>query len=624
MKNILQKIAVCLFAFGSINVQAQNFFETVTFAGALSEDPAKDWTTSWTEWDPQNKVYAAVTDSVTINAINNTAAQNIGGTKVLSITSNLVLDASKVYKLEGFVVIAPGSKLTIPAGTVIRGLGSVSNGNYAAIVIRPGAQIFVQGTKSNPVVMTSAKAAGSRATKNVTGKVIGDWGGLVICGNASINPTAPASLEGFSDANVTDLGKYGSNDATKDNDNSGSIRYLRIEFAGLDFATNKELNGLTMGGVGRETEIDYVQASFGGDDAFEWFGGTVNAKHLIAYATADDDFDADFGFRGGVQFGIGVKDSSRFDITWDANSGASTSEGFEIDNDATGTSALPLTAPVFSNMTMMGPIPAGSDYGPMSRIAKGAFRRGARLRRNSAATIMNSIFTGYRNAVMIDGSASLANAGVSANPTYTTTSQFKNNVIWKSNISTSTTNNGFAEVASGADVQVLNDWLFTSTTVGNSKFESSTASGYAKGNLFENAVVGAGFNARPKTALPIASVASFTNSTRFEAVVVSTVAGTGVNTVAGIVINQGELVESSSFLYPNPTEDVTYIQVGSVVSTSASVSIFDISGAEVKKFDTYIVSGTNNILVEGLESGSYIVKLATAKGSVASFKLMKF
>ena len=144
-----------------------------------------------------------------------------------------------------------------------------------------GAKIEANGTASNPIVFTSGKAAGSRLR--------GDWGGIIILGNAPTNrPLSPAPLvEGGVDR------RYG---GTTANDNSGTMRYVRIEFAGIAAEPGSEINGLTLGGVGSGTTLEYIQVSYGNDDAYEFFGGTVNAKYLVSYATSDDDYDFDFGY----------------------------------------------------------------------------------------------------------------------------------------------------------------------------------------------------------------------------------------------------------------------------------------------------------------------------------------
>ena len=186
----------------------------------------------------------------------------------------------------------------------------------------------------------------------------------------------------------------------------------------------------TLCSVGKLTSIDNVQVSFSGDDSYEWFGGTVNCKHLIAFKGTDDDFDTDFGYRGAVQFGIAFRDSSYFDMSWNAPAGASTSECFESDNDASGSGLLPLTSAVFSNMTCVGPVPAGMTWSQLTTTQKGAFRRGARIRRNSRLSIVNSLFMGYRNFVMFDGDSVLTNSGVKSGTISDKNDLFRNNYLY--------------------------------------------------------------------------------------------------------------------------------------------------------------------------------------------------
>lgn len=154
---------------------------------------------------------------------------------------------------------------------------------------------------------------------------------MIICGNAKINvPGGEAQIEGGPRS------YYG---GTNDNDNSGILKYLRIEFPGVPFQPDKEINGLTMGGVGKNTIIDYVQVSYSGDDAYEWFGGCVNAKHLITLGTWDDDFDTDYGFSGMIQYAVALREPNIADV--------SGSNAFESDNDASGSTNTPQTSAVF-------------------------------------------------------------------------------------------------------------------------------------------------------------------------------------------------------------------------------------------------------------------------------------
>jgi hypothetical protein len=191
-------------------------------------------------------------------------------------------------------------------------------------------------------------------------------------------------------------GLYGGGDqpgGADNNDNSGILRYVRIEYPGIAFQPNNEVNGLTLGAVGAGTTIDYVQVSFCGDDSFEWFGGTVNAKHLIAYRGLDDDFDTDNGFAGNIQYALAVRDPQVADV--------SGSNGFESDNNAAGDATLPKTAPTFSNVTVVGP----------SGTPNSNYRRAAHLRRNTELGLFNSLLVGnYPVGLFIDGAATTANA----------------------------------------------------------------------------------------------------------------------------------------------------------------------------------------------------------------------
>jgi hypothetical protein len=175
-------------------------------------------------------------------------------------------------------------------------------------------------------------------------------------------------------------GTYGGIDPE---DNSGVFKYVRIEFPGYRFQLNNEVNGLTMGGVGRGTEIHHVQVSYSFDDSFEWFGGTVNAKYLVAFGGTDDVFDTDFGYQGRVQFALDCRDP----YVWDA---AGTSNGFESDNDATGSLDEPRTWPVFSNVTMCGPQAFLPDL-----VVGHKFGSSALIRLSSRCSIFNSVIMGY-------------------------------------------------------------------------------------------------------------------------------------------------------------------------------------------------------------------------------------
>jgi hypothetical protein len=181
---------------------------------------------------------------------------------------------------------------------------------------------------------------------------------------------------------------------TNSADNSGAMQYVRIEFGGVAFSPNNEVNGLTLAGVGSGTTLDHIQVSYSGDDSFEWFGGSVNAKYLVSHRCFDDDFDTDNGFSG--KFGVSLRDPLQAD--------QSGSKAFESDNDSGGSTNRPKTSAVFSNMTLVGPIlnPSGSTYSPQ-------YTAGAHIRRNSAESILNSVFMGFPTTLLIDGSGTASN-----------------------------------------------------------------------------------------------------------------------------------------------------------------------------------------------------------------------
>jgi hypothetical protein len=293
------------------------------------------------------------------------------------IKENRTLKANYTYKLRGLVYVTDGAVLTIEPGTKIVG----EAGKNGGLIITRNSKLNADGTADKPIIFTSESATPTR----------GDWAGIVLLGNAPTNASfngaqGVGEIEGGIN-NSDGLGLYG---GTNPADNSGVLRYVRIEYAGYAFLPDKEINGLTFGGVGNQTVIDYVQVSYANDDSFEFFGGTVNCKHLISFRTLDDDFDTDNGFAGRVQFGIALRDSAVADI--------SKSEAFESDNDANGSSITPQTAAVFSNMTILGPKAALNNSG------NSLFLGGAQIRRNSQLSIYNSLIMGWPTGLLIDAS----------------------------------------------------------------------------------------------------------------------------------------------------------------------------------------------------------------------------
>ena len=304
------------------------------------------------------------------------------------ITTDQHWTKDKVYRLRGYVYVTNGATLTIDPGTKV-----VSNKDSAGVlVIYRTAKIMAEGTAAEPVVFTSNETAPSP----------GDLGGIVLVGQARGNGNHSV-IEGGVDPQFSVFG--GTNDA----DNSGTLKYVRIEYGGKAVNPGDEVNGLSLYGVGSGTTIDYVEVLRGLDDAFEFFGGTVNCKHLIAYNNADDDFDMDDGFSGKIQYAISIKDPA---FTDPKGTSGDISNNFEADNVNPSNGFLlskaPITYPVLSNFTAIGPNNAANtsaDYG-----------YGMRWRRGVKFILANSIVMGGQKAgldIEQDSTASYYSQGVS-------------------------------------------------------------------------------------------------------------------------------------------------------------------------------------------------------------------
>ncbi|SDF06170.1 cell shape-determining protein MreB [Chitinophaga filiformis] len=321
------------------------------------------------------------------------------------ISANRTLSKDTIYLMKEYVYVVNNSTLTIEPGTTILG-GTVTTTTGGTLIITAGSKLIAKGTADAPIVFTSAKAPGARKK--------GDWGGIILLGKGSTNRGADKrNVEGLQEVDATVSLTYGNpTGATQgdDNDNSGILQYVRVEFGGIALSStpDSEVNGVTFYAVGGGTTVDHVQVSYSGDDAFEWFGGNVNCKYLVAMGTLDDNFDMDSGFRGKLQFCVALQDPAASDVV-------SLSNGLEVDNLNGANGSTPFTHPIISNLTIVGPGTAtgSGDY----------FYAGARWRRGATFTVANSVFSG--DPVAIDVESKVAQDSVAAGNSKITNSVFQ-------------------------------------------------------------------------------------------------------------------------------------------------------------------------------------------------------
>ena len=330
------------------------------------------------------------------------------------------------YVLRGAVFVRDGGTLNIQAGTQIIG----ESGSVGTLIVSQGGRLNAIGTRAQPIVFTSDQPVGQRGR--------GDWGGIIINGRAPINfGSGSAAGEG-------DTGVYG---GTNPNDNSGVLSYVRVEFSGVEFSPDNELNGIAFQGVGRATQVDHVQAHMSRDDALEWFGGTVDGKYIVASNAADDAIDWTFGWSGRLQYATVVQRGDDGD------------NGIEADNNEFNNNASPRSHPQIYNLTMCGD-PDTSEGGESVRAAN--------IRRGTAFTIRNFLITGFKTTGFQIETTNTATTGQVDNGT----SQMGAGVAW--NIRNATT--GVAGAAMHASVMTyINSGRFPNVRVNVEPGVSTTA-----------------------------------------------------------------------------------------------------------------------------------------------------
>ena len=516
----------------SLNAQITNpFFDHVNYIGAF--DGTNNWTSGWAKFNPDTVNYPTATVTITD-----------------SIYTNTTLNASTVYKLLGFVYVTQNATLTIPAGTIIRG-GDAT----ASLIVEKGSKIIAKGTATNPIIFTSNNPAGSRAG--------GDWGGVVLCGKA-INNLAGGS--GTAEGGIRST--YGGTDNA---DSSGVLSYVRIEYAGYALQPNKEINGLTFYSVGNKTQIDHIQVSMANDDSYEWFGGAVNAKYLIAFRGLDDDFDTDNGYSGNVQFGVVLRDPNVADI--------SGSNGFESDNDANGSTNTPKTSATFSNISVFGPLVTVSD------VVNTNFKRAMHIRRNSALSIYNTFFAGYPYGLCIDGALSEANAQANElKIEYSIIAGAKSDKYFSLGTIGATVADSLTRLAA------VRDYFFTTTRHNDTLATNDLLKIQGPFNLTAP-------NFQPQVGSPVINRSIWYNPTS---------------------VNENN-IGSTPKIYPNPFTNNITIELDIEKSGMLTIDVYDITGRVIDQViskEVNIGKFSTNYTFSGIKSGIYFLKISQNNNSI--------
>ena len=333
------------------------------------------------------------------------------------ISDDYTCTANNLYLLNGKTYVKSGATITIEAGTRIEGIYNEDFFYASALIITKGAKIIAEGTENAPIVFAP------HVDENNPTIEPGDWGGLILLGEAPTCKGNDYLIEGVvpytipAGIDVT----FGGNNK---NDNSGILRYVRVEYAGTSIGEGNEINSFTFGGVGSGTTVEYCQAYYGADDSFEFFGGTVNAKYLISVAANDDAFDFDYGYQGKLQFLVAVLDPNT-PYSFHAN-------GIECDHEKSNPTAEPKTRPVISNLTIVGTHNGENSLFDPSDPSINIVNYGARFRENTRFVLRNSVFYGYKNVIYVDdrhGNITNTVRGDVIFTNHVTKSVFANNVI---------------------------------------------------------------------------------------------------------------------------------------------------------------------------------------------------
>jgi hypothetical protein len=548
------------------DIPTDPFFRNVAYKGAFG---GSNWLAGWTALDQ----YGYLADSgtpgmITINS---------------NITSDTYWTADNEYLLDGMIFVTNEADLYIEAGTTVRGAFG-QDLDASGLVITRDSRIFAEGSPSNPIIFTAEDDAG------LTKDDVGEWGGLVILGRASTNNATEGTIEGVNEISSDPaLVGYG---GTDDMDDSGVLRYVSIRHTGINIGSSSgnEIQGLTMGGVGAGTTIEYVESFASGDDGYEWFGGTVNARYLVSAFNNDDAFDWDQGFRGKGQFWFAILDSDQ------------TGRAAEMDGAGGNETGTPYAYPVVSNVTYIGPGASSTPSGDSGQMLQ--------FRDNTGALYTNSVFTDHPgqavNVEDVDGTDIDSRGRLEADSL-----NISNSLFFDFGAGSS-----FADISSAGFVETM--------LTGNSNdITDPMLRGISRTN-------DAGLDPRPEVGSPVYGMAESVDDSWFH---YTNYVGAfdGSNWLAGwtalesygylgdglVTENEDELSVPTSISlnqnYPNPFNPTTQISFNLPQSQQVTLKVYDMLGREVATIanrETFS-SGLNTVSFDAanLSSGIYIYRL---------------